>query len=217
MYKDALANVTDEALTTQFAELIAHNLSKMNGTGRDQKSLGEVQHEHFLEIKYSGSDYSLMVQANKVSEFRKEFEKKYFGEFGFISTERELLVEAIRVRSISPQQTASVKKPSKSQKDHLTKKANFAPVYFKKAGRLARVETPIWAIEDLAPQSSLEGPAVILIGTGTVVVEPGFDVFIDANHNIFLKIGADGRGRENKIWLIGRYRKQANWKRNEQR
>ena len=53
-----------------------------------------------MEIKYLGSDYSLMVNGNKLSDFKENFEKKYFSEFGFITKERELLVEAIRVRSV---------------------------------------------------------------------------------------------------------------------
>lgn len=194
VHKDSLANLTDEGLSSHFEELIARNMSKIAGTGCQRGRFGDVQHEHFLEIKYAGSDYSLMVQARTLSDFRTEFEKKYFGEFGFISAERELLVEAIRVRSVFPQKPISDQASSKAHTSAVSKKANSVPVHFKSAGRLTRVDTPIWQIEDLAPQSHLKGPAIILIGTGTVVVEPGFDVFIDQDRNIFLKSAGSGEG-----------------------
>jgi N-methylhydantoinase A/oxoprolinase/acetone carboxylase beta subunit len=42
----------------------------------------------------------MMIKGEKLQDFKEKFEKVYLDEFGFISEERDLLVEAIRVRTI---------------------------------------------------------------------------------------------------------------------
>jgi N-methylhydantoinase A/oxoprolinase/acetone carboxylase beta subunit len=64
---------------------------------------------------------------------------------------------------------------------------NYTQAFFELNGELRKVKTPIWKIEDLSPTSRVHGPAIILIGTGTIVVEPDFSAFIDSKLNIFLK------------------------------
>jgi 5-oxoprolinase (ATP-hydrolysing) len=97
VYKEKLRKLNDDLLDCQFDELIKVNLSNCEG---DRNQVPSIIHEKFLEIKYEGSDYSLMIKGESYGEYKKEFERQYFTEFGFISEERELLVEAIRVRSV---------------------------------------------------------------------------------------------------------------------
>ena len=62
-----------------------------------------------------------MIEGNKLGDFKKHFEKKYFDEFGFISEERDLLVEAVRVRS------TFMKSKNDQKKTRLNLKRNVTP------------------------------------------------------------------------------------------
>lgn len=176
----------------EFEQLIEINLK--NARKEDESILKkssneghQIRQEKFLEIKYLGSDYSLMVKGETLSDFKTSFEKMYHDEFGFITEERDLLVEAIRVRTVF----SSAKSNSESEEDQNEALANKDPylvnAYFEIDGKLTLIRAPIWKIEDLKPASQIEGPCIILIGTGTIVIEPDFSAFLDLNRNVFLK------------------------------
>jgi 5-oxoprolinase (ATP-hydrolysing) len=65
-----------------------------------------------------------------------------------------------------------------------------ASVHFDGVGR---IDTPVYRREDLGPTTSLDGPVVVLEETGTVVLDPGFRLTVEANGLMTLE---DTRGAD---------------------
>ncbi|OJJ00711.1 hypothetical protein ASPVEDRAFT_61339 [Aspergillus versicolor CBS 583.65] len=147
----------------------------------------EISHEVYLHLRYQGTDNALMVLQPDNGDFIAEFVKEHHREFSFTFPGRSILIEDIRVRGVgkatsvppeAPQQelTTIVKKPiAREKKDDST------VVYFSGTGQ---ADTPVFFLENLEPGSLIEGPAMVIDKTQTVVVEPNATATILSRHVI---------------------------------
>ena len=93
----------EQELQKIFQNLADENLNSDQITSKDSSESGEkiqILHEKYLEMKYFGSDYSLMIQGSNFEDFKHKFQEAYIKEFGFVSEERDIFIEAARVRTI---------------------------------------------------------------------------------------------------------------------
>lgn len=142
---------------------------------------GSIISERYLNLRYNGSETFIMtLQRDKAGEnFRADFIKNHKKEFGF-SLERNVLVGDIRVRAISKShydeksllpssnsETRIAKEPSRKQKMFFGKEWMLAPKYH---------------LKELTAGDTVQGPAMILDATQTIVVDPGAEACIDKNH-----------------------------------
>ncbi|KAF4125410.1 5-oxoprolinase (ATP-hydrolysing), partial [Geosmithia morbida] len=136
----------------------------------------DVQHELFLNMRYRGSDTTLMIQSpGKISEFGAAFVNRHQQEFGFTQP-REILVDDVRVRSIgkgvdikltSPFE--ELRKVGKSMPATPPEPDSVRRVHFEQGGW---TETGVFHLENLIPGMRVPGPAMIVDKTQTVVVDP---------------------------------------------
>ncbi|EDN08864.1 5-oxoprolinase [Histoplasma mississippiense (nom. inval.)] len=110
-------------------------------------------------------------------DFGAEFNKRHKLEFGFLSPDKRIFVDDIRVRSI-----ASSSRQKESSPYAQIKKTTFnevsatdvnerAIVYF--GAEYGRVATPVLKLEELSEGSRIQGPAMIIDQTQTIVLVPG--------------------------------------------
>ena len=131
-----------------------------------QKGNFFINVQHYLNMRYEGSDMTLMVRESKNKKFTESFRKMHQQEFGFNPLNRKILVEAIRVRaegkSTPPVQSSFARKigpPSfVMQKD----------CYFADGWQ----KTPVYVLDSLGAGQSLEGPAILIQDTSTILIEP---------------------------------------------
>jgi 5-oxoprolinase (ATP-hydrolysing) len=131
-----------------------------------QKGSFNVEVHRYLNMRYEGSDTTLMVKESNEKSFSESFKKMHHREFGFNPPKRKILVEAIRVRaegkSPQPVQTPLPKgQPNGHSIDN--KKCYFADGW---------QETPVYSLESLIAGQVLEGPAIIIQNTSTILIEP---------------------------------------------
>lgn len=129
-----------------------------------QKGNFSISVQRYLNMRYEGSDTTLMVkESNKVND---SFRKMHQREFGFNPQNRKILVEAIRVRvegkSPPPSQTPQTQTGASS--NPLT----YKPCYFSDGWH----ETPVYALQSLGAGQVLEGPAILIQDTSTILIEP---------------------------------------------
>lgn len=136
----------------------------------------------FLHMRYDGTDTALMT-LKPVGNWDMEsvFVSQYQQEFGFVLSDRSILVDDIRVRavgrtfdSLGPSVLAEHAEQCAKESTPFTlaKALNSAqrrPVYFDGYGR---IPTAIVRLRDIEPFESVSGPAILIDETQTILIEP---------------------------------------------
>lgn len=134
-------------------------------------SASQLRHELFLNMRYEGSDTSLMILKPDNGDFASAFVHRHQREFNFTS-ERPILVDDVRVRTIASANKISEKSPLQQLKAaelvEAGQPAKYTSVYFGSGF----VKTPIYLLRDLGSNVKLHGPAIIIDETQTIVVAP---------------------------------------------
>ncbi|KIY00156.1 uncharacterized protein Z520_03841 [Fonsecaea multimorphosa CBS 102226] len=142
-----------------------------------------IECETFLNMRYRGSDTSLMIQSMPESDdFGKMFVERHRREFGF-DQPREILVDDIRVRGIGK----SVELPTPSPFARLKqivgqvepKPQDIRKVYFEKQGWL---DAKVYHLGTVAKGTRFRGPAMVVDETQTIVLDPDSEASILAEH-----------------------------------
>ncbi|KAM0426105.1 hypothetical protein ACHAPT_008736 [Fusarium lateritium] len=134
---------------------------------------GQLRHDIFLNMRYEGSDTSLMILKPEDGDFASAFVERHRREFNF-TFERPILVDDVRVRTIASANKASEKSPLKQLKEANIKQApapsQHTDVYFDSESGF--IKTPVHQLRELGSNVKLHGPAIIIDETQTLVVSP---------------------------------------------
>jgi 5-oxoprolinase (ATP-hydrolysing) len=177
----------------------------------------QIEIKRYLNLRYQGTDTALMIlapdtvsnyeagivncelsisdsspelQKNSANflDFVSTFRETYRREFGFELTGREIIVDDLRVRAVA-------KSPG-LQKFPLEKKAGTPQAkestncYFmnESSAKGCWQETPIYRLENLGAGQRLQGPAIVMQNTSTILVEPGCSAEITEYGDVALKV-----------------------------
>lgn len=117
-------------------------------------------------------------------DFRRAFEEAYKYEFGFLLEGLDVMVDDVRVRGIGKTrgdlgetvyaEVARLKFTTvSSDKSEGTKS-----MYFDSG----RVDAPVYLLEKLQPAEMVKGPAAIVDGTQTLILDPSSEAKITSKH-----------------------------------
>jgi 5-oxoprolinase (ATP-hydrolysing) len=160
------------ALLQRFDEMAAVGTKEMETQGF---TAAQVRHEKYLNMRYEGSDTSLMIlKPENSSDFLEEFRVRHRREFNF-NSERPVVVDDIRVRSIASSKVRTEQSPlvqlkNANMRSVTTSPASTSSAYFD--GHSSRIDIPVYLLSDLEKHSRISGPAVIIDQTQTIVVAP---------------------------------------------
>ena len=155
-----------------------------------------------LDLRYQGSESALVIRESDLDEagWRGAFETEHEVRFGYARPEREVEIVAVRVRlevktTVSPP-VHETSGPGGGRPEPV----RHASVHFSGHGRC---ETPIYLRERLVPGTRLSGPLLVLEETGTVVVDPGFDLEVDLEGVLRLHDRGWGSAKVRALWRKG--------------
>lgn len=178
---------TLEKVNTKFSALCAKSQESLLSQGF---SVSDLIFEKYLNLRYEGTETSLMILQEEDKNFSDLFTQSHMTEFGFAFKDKNIIVDDIRVRTIGK---SNVRKENSvdSQlaalpRNYIDKSssASFSKsVYFD--GK--RVDTPIYRIESMPLGSVIVGPAILADGTQTNVIPPNTEAVILKSH-IFIKL-----------------------------
>lgn len=143
---------------------------------------GEIRCQQRIHLRYQGSDTALLVAYGELAEVIGRFELAHRRRFGFISPEKSLIVEAVQVEVIGGGDSSSVVGEVEQPAEAL-QPISLHPVEMAGAYR----QTPFLQRDSLPLESPLQGPAVIVEETGTIVVEPGWQVIRTRRNDLILE------------------------------
>lgn len=186
--QEPASGVLDEKAMQSITGRIAALKDKVTaGLGSDGIDAAHVQHEVYLHLRYQGTDNLLMVLEPEDGDFANEFVKEHKREFSFTFPGRNILIEDIRVRGVGKATSSTPESPQKELKSTATvsiggeKQDSSSNVYFSGTGS---VTTPVFFLQNLSPGCFIQGPAMIIDKTQTIVVEPNATATILSRHVI---------------------------------
>ncbi|KAI3614207.1 5-oxoprolinase [Moniliophthora roreri] len=153
----------------------------------------ELKRQGFSEdrivTEYDGSDTSLMTLAPKDGsfDFQRAFEEAYQKEFGFLLEEKSTVVDDVRVRGIG-KSIQDVGESVFAECNRLTftdvtrlpeRRQSMTSMYFEQAGR---IDVPVFLLEKLNKGDLVNGPAAIVDGTQTLILDPASEAKICSRH-----------------------------------
>lgn len=153
----------------------------------------DVRLEILLNMRYTGSDTHLLIPYTEgANDESSRFVKRHQSEFGF-TLDREVLVDDIQLLMIAEnrdkqtqnpyEEYRNLRNPSPAHTDILSK------VFFEGYGWL---QTNVFHLDKLQKSSFIQGPAMIIDNTQTLVVEPKSKAVILSNH-VLIDVENEGR------------------------
>ncbi|KAK1311587.1 5-oxoprolinase [Acorus calamus] len=150
----------------------------------------DIKTESYLNLRYDGTDTAIMVKRRTEGEendFLGEFVRLFEQEYGFKLLNRNIFICDVRVQGIG---VTNILRP------HELELASGAPmaeashrVYFGDGWH----DVPLYRLESLSYGHRMEGPAIIMNGNSTVVVEPDCEASITKYGNIRIVIRSSSK------------------------
>lgn len=145
--------------------------------------------ESYLNLRYEGTDTAIMVKCpikedGSRGDYAVQFENLFQQEYGFKLQNRKILVCDVRVRGTG---VTNILKPRALEPSLGSAKIDgYYKVYFGNGWH----DTPMYKLEDLGYGHAVPGPAVIMNGNSTVIVEPSCKAIITKYGNIKIELEA---------------------------
>jgi len=152
-------------------------------------STRQIRTTRYLNMRYQGTDTALMIAEPDDHDFRVAFKRTYRREFGFDLKGRDLLVDDLRVRSRG--KAAGLSKVPVESAEGPAVPIDRRSCYFDEGWE----HTAIYRMSDLKAGHTIEGPAIIIQDTATIVVEPDCSATINRYGDVELQVGERSTGR----------------------
>ncbi len=184
--QQAVEAVLEQALIHELGE----RLDQLQDSGIvELKQQGDpcasLKFNRLLHIRYQGSDTTLIVPHGGLDEVRARFERVHQMRFGFVSADKPLIVESIQVEVVSAARPSKIENPvnrgngsQATAKPDATRKCYMADQW---------LDTPFYQRASLIVEQAINGPAVVLDSTATIVVEPGWRAVLKPDNNLILE------------------------------
>lgn len=132
----------------------------------------EVSAQCFVNMRYDGSDTSLMISFEKGVSPEKAFVEAHHQQFGFTPVGRKIFVDTIRVRAVASSRGEGRSNGLATQprtKNAVLKSESTKQVFF---DALGWTETPVYLFGSIPLAKPVRGPALIVDKTQTLLVGP---------------------------------------------
>ncbi len=171
---------SDDAIAAALDDLRAAVLDEMAEQGLPAD---DVTTRAILHLRYSGTDTALPVNFDgDPAAAQADFEATHRAQFGFISPEKTIVVEAAEIEGEGRETTgtAEAEQPEKPETPATdTTRKLYSGGQWHDAG--------IYRREGLTPGSTVRGPALIIEANQTVVIEPGWTARITARDHVAMQ------------------------------
>ncbi|MEY3221996.1 MAG: hypothetical protein RLZZ203_852, partial [Cyanobacteriota bacterium] len=165
-------------LQAVFTELAAQGKQELNRQDANHPQINLYQK---LLLRYEGTDAPLVVDFADLPTMQNQFAELHRLRYGFIATEKRLIVEAATVELVLHHHTYSETVVSRIN-DNLPVAETTVQMYM--AGKWW--DTPVYRRENLQPGDCISGPAIIVEATGTNIIEPHWQAELTNLQNLIL-------------------------------
>jgi len=171
------------ALETDFESLRRQAYQVLSSQGFTDEAM---ESQVYLNLRYQGTDTAMMIPRPESDDFATAFRRAYLREFGFDLTGRAILIDDIRVRARG--KTAGLTKIPIAEDQGPPPKLDTAPCYFEAGWH----DTNLYNLDDLLTGHAINGPAIIIHDTSTIMVEPDCCAYITTFGDVEITMGSGG-------------------------
>ena len=178
-----------ESLGSELLPLLEAELNRLERQGRSELIAQglpglRASSEAVLALRYAGSDTTLELPFDELAQLRSGFEQLHRQRFGFICSDKPLIVERLRLELIvvgSHEAPARVPAGKQVDVDPGPPKARVAMF----SGGETH-DTPVFDRDTLPAGCRISGPAIVLELTSTTIIEPGWQGEITPSADLLL-------------------------------
>lgn len=105
---DVFNDTTQDMFKSKLEALVQQSTADLESQGFSGK---DIHHELYLNMRHAGTSTSFMILKGEDWNFASEFEKRHQIEFGFLTKDKAILVDDIRVRSTGSSSNGKEKSP----------------------------------------------------------------------------------------------------------
>ncbi|WP_375473867.1 hydantoinase/oxoprolinase family protein [uncultured Nostoc sp.] len=172
-----------QALISQLQQLMEY--LETQAKSEIDEVLSQVEVIRKINLKYEGTNSTLTVNfADDVLVMRQKFETEHQSRYGFIQLEKSLIVESASVEVIqkmdNPEEPLIIR----------TRPLDEVPVSVETIKIFTADrwhDTPVYRREDLQPEDSINGPAIVVEKISTIVVEPNWQAKLTEQNHLILE------------------------------
>ena len=166
-------------LQRAFARLQAHTANELSEQGITSDAQSDSAK---VFLRYHGTDTTLPIGLGSIAQMKTEFEAVHLAQYGFISPEKDIVIESISMESAGGGQ--HIEEPVYPLTDNALPDAQENTQIFS-GGQWHH--TPIYSLNQLLPGHSVQGPAIIIEDNGTVIVEPHWSAMMTTHKHLVLQ------------------------------
>ncbi|HXJ03237.1 MAG TPA: hydantoinase B/oxoprolinase family protein [Micropepsaceae bacterium] len=133
-----------------------------------------------VELRYADVDAAISVPLCSEAEMRAAFETEHRRRFGFVSSDKPLIVDIVSVEAAE-----MISAPAQPPLTAANANCRLAPVRARMDGM--ERDTPVYDRDALLPGTTIAGPAIVREATATTIVEPGWRATVDSARNLILE------------------------------
>lgn len=175
----------NQALIPQLMQLMESLETQARSELSQDESSGEEKIITKMNLKYDGTNSTFSVDFDSdVTVMQTAFTDEHKSRYGFIQSEKSLIVESISVEVIQKMDTP--KEPLITRTRPV--KESLQPVKIVKMFTADKWhDTPVYRREDLQPEDCINGAAIIVEKISTIVVEPNWQAILNERNYLVLE------------------------------
>ncbi|WP_416897194.1 MAG: hydantoinase B/oxoprolinase family protein [Minwuia sp.] len=132
-------------------------------------------------VRYQGSDTALPITFGTLDEVKARFEEAHKAQFGFVSPEKTIIVEAATVEAMAPGDV--IEDPEFDAGEGAPEPIAAVQAWMEDGWR----DTAVHDREAMQPGAAIDGPAIVMEPTSTTIVEPGWRAEMTAKRHLILR------------------------------
>ena len=183
------AGAPPETVSAALAALQEEGRTALENEGIDRD---RVAIDRILDLRYAGAETALAVGEPESGDYAAAFAAAHQVRFGYTRPGRPVEIATARVRAHAPDPSVASTQTRAGTGGETPRPRRTANAWFPEIGRR---EVPVYDREVLREADEIEGPAIVLESTGTVVLDPGFRARVDRRGVLELEDAGAPRGR----------------------
>jgi 5-oxoprolinase (ATP-hydrolysing) len=181
--KSVLAPFTPENLEKlfpQIREIEEKAIEAILAEGIPLRSAPETVY-HF-DLRYLGEDSVITVKGKDYSSIKKEFENLHLQFYAFIHKDRAIELTTLRIEVIATRPKIEIPLLKKRETGKLKAVRTIVCQFEGKD-----IETPIYQRGEVFPGDKIQGPALLVEGFSTIVIDPSWQATLSSHGSLILK------------------------------
>ncbi|NET54948.1 MAG: hydantoinase/oxoprolinase family protein [Symploca sp. SIO2E6] len=176
----------EKSLTPELIPQLVQLMSSLETQAkREQNQAGEEEVVRKVNLKYQETNSTLTVDFDSdVAQMQQAFEIEHKSRYGFIQTEKSLIVESVSVEVIQKMDTPD--EPLITRTRSLQEAPPNVRIVQMFTGESWH-NTPVYQREDLQPEDHITGPAIIVEKISTIVVELDWEAKLTERNHLILQ------------------------------